>query len=65
MLKTQNRMKVYVNGYGLRPFRIEETIENPTQYKGSFELPKGVERADGEKWIKLDYYFTEKELIAK
>ncbi|CAM2985452.1 hypothetical protein SAMN02745938_1275 [Flavobacterium psychrophilum DSM 3660] len=58
-------MKVYVNGYGLRPFRIEETIENPTQYKGSFELPKGVERADGEKWIKLDYYFTEKELIAK
>ncbi|WP_156063263.1 hypothetical protein [Flavobacterium sp. ZB4P23] len=55
-------MKVYVNGYGLRPFRVEETTENPTQYKGSYQLPKNVETTGGEKWIKLDYYFTEKEI---
>lgn len=56
-------MKVYVNGYGLRPFRIEETIENSTQFKGSFKLPKNIERTDGEKWIELNYWFTEKEII--
>lgn len=56
-------MKVYVNGYGLRPFRIEEIKENPTQFKGSFELPENVERTDGEKWIELNYWFTENEII--
>lgn len=56
-------MKVYVNGHGLRPFRIEETTENPTQFKGSFELPENVERTDGEKWVELNYWFTEDQII--
>jgi len=55
-------MKVYVNGYGLRPFRIEETPENPTQFKGSFKLPKGIERTDGEKWVELNYRFTKDQI---
>ena len=55
-------MKVYVNGYGLRPFRIEETTEDPIQFKGSFKLPRNIERTDGEKWVELNYYFTEDQI---
>lgn len=55
-------MKVYVNGFGLRPFRIEETTEKPKQFKGSYKLPRNVERTDGEKWIELDYWFTEDQI---
>lgn len=55
-------MKVYVNGFGLRPFRIEEITKNPTQFKGSYKLPRNVERTDGEKWIELDYWFTEDQI---
>ena len=55
--------KVYVNGYGKRPFRIEEQTESPKQFKGSYKLPKNVTRTDGEKLVKLDYWFTEKEII--
>jgi hypothetical protein len=57
-------MKVYVNGYGLRPFRIEEETESPKQFKGSFKLPENIKRTDGEKWIELNYWFTEKEIIS-
>jgi hypothetical protein len=56
-------MKVYVNGYGLRPFRIEEETESPKQFKGSYKLPKNITRTDGEKWFELDYWFTENEII--
>ena len=46
-------MKVYVNEYDLKPFRIEETIENLIQFKGSYIHPKNTERTDGVKWIEL------------
>lgn len=59
-------MKVHVNGYGLRPFQIEETFQldstHPKQYKGKYELPDRVTTADGKKWIELDYWFTKEEI---
>lgn len=57
-------MKVYVNGYGLRPFRIEEMTKKPIQFKGSYLLPENIERTDGEKWIELNYWFTEEDIIS-
>lgn len=41
-------LKVYVNGYGKRPFRIEEKTESPKQFKGSYKLPKNITRTDCE-----------------
>jgi hypothetical protein len=59
-------MKVYVTGHGLRPFKIEEEaqIENhPKQYKGKYLLPEGMEMMSGEKWVDLDYWFEESQIM--
>ena len=52
-------MYVYVNGYGLRPFRATEKAEYnegiPPQLRGQYKLPKGIRRMDESKWIDLDY----------
>lgn len=55
-------MKVFITGYGLRPFRIEE-ITDLMQYKGSYKLPKNITLTGGKKWVELDYYFTRKQII--
>lgn len=56
-------MKVYITGYGKRPFRIEKTNKNTKQFKGSYKLPKNTTLADGEKWVKLNYWFTEDQIL--
>lgn len=58
--------KVYITGYGLRPFQVKEVVQLnpdlPKQFKGRYKLPKNVSVVNGKKWIDLDYYFTEKEI---
>jgi len=58
--------KVYITGYGLRPFQIKETHQlnpdSPKQFKGRYKLPKNIKNMNGKKWIDLDYYFTEEEI---
>lgn len=56
-------LKVYVTGYGKRPFRIEKITESPKQFKGSYKLPKNITLTNGEKWVKLNYWFTENQII--
>lgn len=60
-------MYVYVNGYGLRPFRATEKAEYnegiPPQLRGQYKLPKGIRRMDESKWIDLDYWFTLDQII--
>lgn len=60
-------MYVYVNGYGLRPFRATEKAEYnegiPPQLRGQYKLPKGIRRVDESKWIDLDYWFTLDQII--
>jgi hypothetical protein len=56
-------MFVYVNGYGLRPFKaveiniFNEDIKN-LQFKGKYKLPKNVTLTNGKKWVDLDHWFT-------
>ena len=68
-------MKVNITQYGLRPFRITEmkttqigTVKDPiemVQYKGEDKLPKGTTRADGKKWMDLDYWFLKEDIKNK
>ena len=60
-------MKVNVTNYGLRPFRITKVVKKQfgtinhdctiIQYKGEYKLPKNLSLTNGEKWVKLDYWF--------
>lgn len=58
---------VFVNGYGLVPFRIVDVIDNnlneKKQYRGEIKLPLGVKTYDGKKWMEKDYTFLEKEVF--
>lgn len=59
---------VYITGHGLRPFKIEETYKLksfPEQYRGKYKLPKNVRTEKGKKWIGMDYWFTEDQIITK
>ena len=56
-------MFVYINGYGLRPFRAFEMIMfnediNNLQLKGQYKLPKNLKLTNGKKWVDLDHWFT-------
>lgn len=56
-------MYVYVNGYGLRPFRaVEKKMFNndPSllQLRGQYKLPPNIKTNSGKKWIDLDYWFS-------
>lgn len=53
-------MFVYVNGYGLRPFRALaiSRFNDQIQLKGQYKLPKGTCTTNGKKWVDLDYWFT-------
>jgi len=56
-------MFVYVNGYGLRPFKAVEMQMfnndiNNLQFKGKYKLPKNTTTNNSKKWISLDFWFT-------
>lgn len=53
-------MFVYVNGYGLRPFRALSIsrFNDQIQLKGQYKLPKNTVASNGKKWMDLDYWFT-------
>jgi hypothetical protein len=55
-------MFVYVNGYGLRPFKAVEMSMfnndiNNLQFKGKYKLPKNSKLTNGKKWVDLDHWF--------
>ena len=56
-------LKVYVTAHGKRSFRIEKINKNTKQFKGSYKLPKNITLSGGEKWVKLNYWFTEDQII--
>lgn len=53
-------MKTYITPYGLRPFRITKINQTDlgVQFKGKYKLPKNTTRADGKKWVKLNFWFN-------
>jgi len=64
-LKTEQKLYVFVNGFGLRPFkatREEKLPRYPAQYIGKYKLPKGVKLGSGSRWVDLDYYFDENQI---
>lgn len=59
-------MKVHVTQYGSRPFRITKVNQTDlgVQFKGKYKLPKNTTRADGKKWVKLNFWFNVEDLYS-
>lgn len=60
-------MYVYVNGYGLRPFRALEYAmlnndPNFLQLRGEIRLPKNVFSSEGKKWDTHNYWYSINEI---
>jgi hypothetical protein len=60
-------MKVFVNGYGMLPFRATEcskfnSREDLVQFRGEVRLPKGVKMGGGSKWMPHDYWYDTRQI---
>ena len=62
---------VFINGHGAVRFRARKSIQllnsisdfdEEKQYRGEIKLPKGVTDEKGNKWKKINYWFTKSEI---